>query len=432
MADTTSRALFERAQQLIPGGVNSPVRAFKAVGGVPFFVRKARGSRLYDVEGRVYIDYVGSWGPMIFGHAHPEIIAAVRAAARDGTSFGMPTEREVELAALIAEMVPCVEMVRLTSSGTEACMSALRLARGYTGRDLVVKFAGCYHGASDAVLVEAGSGVATLGIPGTPGVPAAVAANTLIVPFNDLAAVRAVFDAHAGRIAAVMVEPVAGNMGVVPPAEGFLEGLRAVCDEQGTLLIFDEVMTGFRVAPGGAQERYGVLPDLCTLGKIVGGGMPLAAFGGRAEIMRAVAPAGPIYQAGTLSGNPVATAAGQAALELLRAGGVYEHLEEKSARLEQGLRQRAAAVGLPVTINRVGSMLTVFFTPGPVIDYTSAKQSNTRAFAAFFHSMLGDGISLPPSQFEAWFVSMAHSNHDIYKTIRAAEKGFRSAAGVLA
>jgi glutamate-1-semialdehyde 2,1-aminomutase len=420
MNRTTSDSLYQRAVRVIPGGVNSPVRAFRSVGGEPLFIREARGARITDADGNEYLDYVGSWGPMILGHAHPEVLAAVHAAVDRGTSYGAPTELEVRLAEKIAAAVPSVEVVRLVNSGTEAVMSAIRLARGFTGREKIVKFEGCYHGHSDGLLAKAGSGLATLGIPESPGVPAAFAALTLSVPFNDLDAVRDAFRANPGEIAAVVVEPVAGNMGCVPPEPGFLEGLREVTREQGALLLFDEVMTGFRLAYGGAQARYRVTPDLTTLGKVVGGGFPLAAYGGRREIMERMAPAGPVYQAGTLSGNPVAVSAGLAQLALLEDGQVYALLEERGAQLEAGLNDAARAVGVPCTVNRVGSMITAFFTQGPVRNYDDARACDTARFGAFFRAMLERGVYLAPSQFEAAFLSAAHTEEDIRRTVEAA------------
>jgi len=425
---TRSEELFARAQRLIPGGVNSPVRAFRAVGGTPLFIREATGSRIVDADGKTYVDYVGSWGPMILGHACPEIVAAVRAAALRGTSYGAPCAAEVELAERVVARMPSVEKVRFVSSGTEATMSALRVARGFTGRRKIVKFDGCYHGHADGLLVAAGSGVATLGIPGSPGVPEGTVADTLVLPFNDEAALERAFRDHAGEIAAVIVEPVCGNMGCVAPKEGYLSALRQITKDAGTVLIFDEVMTGFRLARGGAQQLFGLTPDLTCLGKIVGGGLPAAAYGGRTDIMDTVAPVGPVYQAGTLSGNPLAMAAGAVALDLLDQPGTYERLEALSARLEAGLRQAAAEAGQSVTINRVGSMITVFFCAGPVVDYATAKASDTRRFARFFHEMLKRGVYLPPAQFEAAFVSLAHTESDIDFTVTAAADAFQEAA----
>ena len=396
--------------------MNSPVRAFKGVGGTPRFFARGQGSRVYDADGNAYIDYIGSWGPLLLGHRHPEVIAALQAALEIGTSFGAPTEREVELAELICRFVPSIEMVRLVNSGTEATMSALRVARGFTGRDLCIKFEGCYHGHVDSLLVKAGSGVATLGLPDSPGVPRAFSDTTLALPFNQLDPVEAALRARGDQIACVIVEPVAGNMGCVPPTHGFLEGLRELCTRHGALLIFDEVMTGFRVAAGGAQALYGVRPDLTTLGKVIGGGLPIAAYGGRRDIMTHVAPSGPIYQAGTLSGNPLAVAGGLAMLRHLEAHPeVYAQLEQSSAAL-------AAAAPAGMTTNRVGSMLTWFFTGQAVVDYETAKTSDTVRFGRFFHQMLERGIYLPPSQFEALFVSAAHTAEDIEYTVRCARE----------
>jgi len=425
---TRSEELFERARAVIPGGVSSPVRAFRAVGGSPLFVARAEGSRLWDADGRAYVDYVGSWGPMILGHAHPAVLDAVREAALRGTSYGAPCALEVELAERVVRHVPSVETVRFVSSGTEAAMSALRVARGFTGRRKILKFDGCYHGHADSLLVAAGSGVATLGIPGSPGVPEGTVADTLVAPFNDVAAVEAVVAAHGRDLAAVIVEPVCGNMGTVAPKPGYLEALREITRRNGTLLVFDEVMTGFRLALGGAQQVYGIAPDLTCLGKILGGGLPAAAYGGRRGIMATVAPEGPVYQAGTLSGNPLAMAAGAALLDLLAKPGTYEALDASSARLEEGLRRAARDAGASVTVNRVGSMITVFFCPGPVTDYASAKASDTRRFGRFFHAMLERGVYLPPAQFEAAFVSRAHGEAEIEATVAAAAEAFRVAA----
>jgi len=412
-------ALWRRATQLIPGGVNSPVRAMRAVGlDEPVFIRSGSGSLLEDVSGRRYVDWVMSWGPLIFGHADEETLAAIGAAARRGTTFGAPTEAEVELAAEIVDAVPSVELVRLVSSGTEAAMSALRLARGFTRRDRVLKFAGCYHGHVDALLASAGSGLATLGIPASPGVPTGVAGDTVVSAYNDIDAAAAAVERYGEGLAAIVVEPVAGNMGVVPPAPGFLEALRALCDASGALLVFDEVITGFRVARGGAQERYGVLPDLTILGKIVGGGLPAAAFGGRAEVMERLAPAGDVYQAGTLSGNPLATAAGTSVLRRLREPAVYEQLEAKGARLEAGL----APFG---RVQRVGAMATLFLAAGPVRDFADAEKSDTERYGALFRHLLESGIYVAPSQFECLFVSLAHSDEDIDRTIEAVGDFFR-------
>ncbi|HEY8477215.1 MAG TPA: glutamate-1-semialdehyde 2,1-aminomutase [Chloroflexota bacterium] len=426
MRTERSEALFEEAKRLIPGGVNSPVRAFRGVGGTPRFIARGAGSRVWDVDGNSYIDYVASWGPLILGHAHPSVVEAVQGAAKEGTSFGAPTEREVELARLVVEAIPSVEMVRFVNSGTEATMSALRLARAFTGREKIVKFDGGYHGHADGLLANMGSGGLTLGVPASPGVPAATAAGTLSARYNDLASVEALFAANGDDIAAVIVEPVAGNMGVVPPRPGFLEGLRAITRRHGALLIFDEVITGFRVAYGGAQSLYGVQPDLTCLGKIVGGGLPVGAYGGRREIMERVSPTGPVYQAGTLSGNPIAMAAGIATLRALQQPGVYDDLERKAARLHQGLKEAAAEAGVPATVNRVGSMLTAFFVDVDVEDYESAKRADTARYAAFFHAMLAEGVYLAPSQFEAAFVSTAHTDEDIERTVLAARKALRS------
>ncbi len=419
-----SSQLFARAQQVIPGGVNSPVRAFRGVGGSPLFIRSASGATLRDADGRSYLDYIGSWGPMILGHAQPEIIAAIREAAARGTSYGAPTELEIELAEEVIRFFPSIEKLRLTSSGTEATMSALRLARGYTGRAKIVKFEGCYHGHSDSLLVRAGSGVATLGLPDSPGVLPEVAQATITVPFNDVAALERVFAEVGADIAAVIIEPVVGNMGCVAPREGYLQAVRRITEQHGAVLIFDEVMTGFRLAPGGAQELYGIKADLTTLGKILGGGLPVGGFGGRQEIMDIVAPVGPVYQAGTLSGNPLAVTAGLTLLRLLRQGDVYGQLERVTTRIVAGLTAAAHDAGVKVTANRVGSMFTIFFTDAPVTDWTSANRSDREAFARFFHAMLDEGVYLPPSQFEAAFVSTAHSDEIVEQTIAAARKAF--------
>ena len=415
-----SMRLFAAAQRLIPGGVNSPVRAFRGVGGEPFCVARAEGARLWDVDGRAYIDYVGSWGPLILGHAAPAVVEAVAAAAARGTSYGAPTAGEVEMAEAITAAYPSIEMVRLVSSGTEAAMSAIRVARGATGRDLLLKFDGCYHGHADSLLVKAGSGAATLSIPDSRGVPPALAALTVTTPFNDIGGVRALFDARGPDIAAVIVEPVAGNMGVVPPAPGFLEGLRELCTRHGAVLIFDEVITGFRVAYGGAQALYGVRPDLTCLGKIIGGGLPVGAYGGREDLMRHVAPLGGVYQAGTLSGNPLAVAAGLATIRALGRADVYARLDALGLRLAEGLTAGARAAGITVTVNRVGSMLTTFFAAGPITDYARAKRSDTERYARFFHAMRERGVYFAPSQFEAAFVSLAHTDADIDATVKSA------------
>jgi glutamate-1-semialdehyde 2,1-aminomutase len=413
-----SEALFSRAQKLIPGGVNSPVRAFRSVGGTPPFIARGEGSKIYDVDGNQYIDYVLSWGPLILGHRPQVVTDALREVLEIGTSFGAPTEREVELAELIRECVPSIEMVRLVSSGTEATMSALRVARGFTGRDLTIKFEGCYHGHVDSLLVKAGSGMATLGIVDTAGVPESFAATTLALPFNSIEAVEKAFHERPDKIAAVIVEPVVGNMGCVPPQPGFLEALRSLTSKHGALLIFDEVMTGFRLALGGAQQRFGIKPDLTTLGKIIGGGLPMAAYGGRTDVMSKVAPLGPIYQAGTLSGNPLAVSAGIAMLRYLKTHpDVFETVERRSAQL-------TAQAQPGITINRVGSMFTFFFSSEPVTDWESAKRCDTGRFKQFFHWMLDQGVYLAPSQFEAGFVSTAHSEEDIARTVVAAGQFF--------
>jgi glutamate-1-semialdehyde 2,1-aminomutase len=424
-----SEELFARALRLIPGGVNSPVRAFKAVGGTPRFIRKAEGSRIWDADGKAYIDYVGSWGPMILGHAYPPIVEAVQKAAARGTSYGAPCAAEVELAERVVRLVPSIEKVRFVSSGTEATMSALRVARGFTGRKKILKFDGCYHGHADCLLVAAGSGVATLGIAGSAGVPEGTVADTLVAPFNDVGALEAVASAHGPDLAAVIVEPVAGNMGLVAPREGYLQALREITKRTGAVLIFDEVMTGFRLAIGGAQQLYGITPDMTCLGKIIGGGLPVAAYGGRADIMDTVAPLGPVYQAGTLSGNPLAMAAGCAALDDLQRHGTYERLEALSVRLQVGFARAAQAAGVMLTVNRVGSMITPFFCRGPVSDYTSAKASDTALFGRFFHGMLERGVYWPPAQFEAAFVSLAHTERDIDDTVTAAAETCKALAG---
>lgn len=417
--DTRSSAAFQEAKKIIPGGVNSPVRAFKSVGLTPLFMEKGSGSRVTDIDGNAFIDYVGSWGPLIVGHAHPVVLEAIKGAAEKGTSFGAPTLLETEMAKLVIERVPSIDMVRMVNSGTEATMSALRLARGFTKRDKIVKFEGSYHGHADALLIKAGSGVATLGLPDSPGVPNSVASNTITVPYNDLASVKLVFEKFGEEIAALIVEPIAGNMGVVPPAEGFLQGLRSITQQYGTLLIFDEVMTGFRVHKHCAQGLYGVTPDLTCLGKVIGGGLPVGAYGGRLDIMEQIAPAGPIYQAGTLSGNPLAMAAGFATLSLLGEPNVYEELERKSAKLEAGFAENAAEFGVASTINRVGSMICPFFTEQAVTNYDTAKTSDLAKFNAYFGHMLDLGVSVAPSQFEGMFVSTVHSDEEIAATIDA-------------
>lgn len=426
MKTSRSAKLFAESQQLIPGGVNSPVRAFRSVGGQPRFISRAKGSRLYDVDANAYIDYVLSWGPMILGHAAPSVINAIKKAAGRGTSYGAPTELEVTLAKMIREAFPSMEKVRLVSSGTEAVMSAIRVARGFTKRDGVLKFEGCYHGHSDYLLAKAGSGLATLGIPDSPGVPADFAKHTLTVPYNDIGAVRQFVSDHRDRLACIILEPVAGNMGVVPPAPDFLAALRRLTAENDILLIFDEVISGFRVAYGGAQALYGMKPDLTVLGKIIGGGLPVGAYGGRSDIMDLIAPSGPVYQAGTLSGNPLAVTAGIETLTQLRKKGVYKLLEDRSAALAKGIGEAAKKAAVPLTQTRVGSMLTSFFTSGPVVDWNTVKQSDTKRYGRFFHSMLEQGIYLAPSQFEAAFLSTAHSAADIEKTVRAAQAAMKS------
>jgi glutamate-1-semialdehyde 2,1-aminomutase len=424
-----SEKLFSRAQQLFPGGVNSPVRAFRGVGGTPRFIARGRGSRMWDVDGNELIDYVGSWGPLILGHCHPEVMREVQEAMKAGSSFGAPCPREILLAELIQSRMPWLEKMRFCSSGTEATTAAIRLARGFTGRDDFLKFDGCYHGAGDALLVKAGSGVETLGLPDSPGVPADLARHTLTLPWNDLAAVERLFAERGKSIAAVITEPVVGNMGVLVPKGGFLEGLQRICRAHGALLVIDEVMTGFRLAAGGACGRYGLRPDLVTFGKVIGGGLPVGAFGGRADVMDRIAPAGPVYQAGTLSGNPMAMAAGKATLERLDAA-AYQRLEALSERLAEGLAAQAGKAAVPVQVNRVGSMLTVFFSPDPVLDAASARKADTRRFGKFFHAMLERGVYLPPSQFEAAFVSVAHTDDDVDQTIAAASPAFEEAARV--
>jgi glutamate-1-semialdehyde 2,1-aminomutase len=420
-----SRKLQKRAEQMIPGGVNSPVRAFRAVGGDPPFIVRGQGSHLWDADGNEYIDYIGSWGPQILGHAAPQVVEAIVSATRNGTSFGTSTPAEADLAELVISAFPHVQRVRFVSSGTEATMSAIRLARAYTKRKYIVKFEGCYHGHADSLLVKAGSGVVTLGIPGSAGVPEEFTQFTLALPFNDIDALEEAFNKFKGQIACVIVEPVVGNMGCVPPARGYLEALRAVTSRNDTLLIFDEVMTGFRVAFGGAQELYSIRPDLTTMGKIIGGGLPVGAYGGPAEVMELVAPLGPMYQAGTLSGNPLAMAAGCATLRYLRQHKViYAQLDKLSAELVAGIAGVAKDAGVPMTCNRVGSMFTCFFTPGPVTDWTSAAKSDTDAFGRFFRALLDSGVYLPPSQFEAAFLSAAHTEEDVRRTIAAAKQAF--------
>lgn len=426
MQNSRSTKLFQQALQSIPGGVNSPVRAFRSVGSDPLFIKKALGPRIYDEDGNAFIDYVGSWGPMILGHCHPQVVAAIKAAVDNGASFGAPTELEITLAEMVIDAVPSIEMVRMVSSGTEATMSAIRLARGYTGRDNILKFSGCYHGHSDSLLVKAGSGAATFGVPDSPGVPADLAKHTLTATYNDLDSVRALVAANKGSIACIIVEPVAGNMGTVPPKEGFLEGLRSICSEEGIVLIFDEVMSGFRVAYGGVQELYGVTPDMTTLGKIIGGGLPVGAFGGKKEIMSLLSPAGGVYQAGTLSGNPLAMTAGIETLKLLKQPGFYQKLEEKSAFVAEGIAKAAKDAGFPIYSTRVGSMFCAFFSKDPVYDWDSAAKCDTKAFAAYFKAMLNEGIYLAPSQFETAFVGISHSTGDLEQTIAAAVKCFKA------
>jgi glutamate-1-semialdehyde 2,1-aminomutase len=423
MNSSKSEQLFAAAQKLIPGGVNSPVRAFRGVGGTPRFIRSARGATITDVDGNTYIDYVGSWGPMILGHADEEVVAAVQEVAVKGTSFGAPTELEVNLAQEVVDAVPSIEMVRMVSSGTEATMSAIRLARGVTRRTKLVKFEGCYHGHADSLLVKAGSGVATLGLPDSPGVPPALAENTITVPFNNASALEQVFEEHTG-IAAVIIEPVVGNMGCVPPLPGYLEAVRKLTRDRGALLIFDEVMTGFRIARGGAQERYGITPDITTLGKIIGGGLPVGAYGGSREIMNNIAPAGPVYQAGTLSGNPLSMTAGLVTLRRLRDKSIYERLEKSSKKLCEGLAAAAKEAGVTTITNRVGSMWTSFFTGEQVVDWDSANKCDRELYGKFFHAMLNEGIYLAPSQFEAAFVSLAHTEDVIEQTLQAVKNAF--------
>ena len=421
-----SQSLWKEANKYLIGGVNSPVRAFKAVGGSPIFIERAEGPKIFDVDKRGYYDYVGSWGPMILGHAHPEVIAAVKETMSKGTSFGAPTEAEVRLAELIVALVPSIERVRMVNSGTEATMSAIRLARGYTGRDKIIKFEGCYHGHVDSLLVKAGSGATTLGIPDSKGISSSLAQDTVALPFNDLASIKRVFQDSARHIAAVVLEPVAGNMGVIPPENGFLEELRKLTERFDILLIFDEVMTGFRVSPGGAQKLYGITPDLTCLGKIIGGGLPVGAFGGKKEIMEYLAPIGPVYQAGTLSGNPIAMSAGIKTLELLKDKGVYPQLEEKGETLEKGIQKAAKGAKLDIRVQRVGSMLCPFFTSERVIDYQTAKRCDTKLYARFFWSLVEQGVYVPPSQFEAHFISLAHDDEALDKTIEAMHHALKS------
>ncbi|MFH1985077.1 MAG: glutamate-1-semialdehyde 2,1-aminomutase [Pseudomonadota bacterium] len=429
MKHEKSCSLFETASAIIPGGVNSPVRACRAVGATPLFIDRAEGSRIYDVDGNGYIDYVGSWGPMILGHRHPAVMKALSLVLDRGTSFGAPTDLEIELARMIVDAVPSIDVVRMVNSGTEATMSTVRLARGATGRPLIIKFDGCYHGHADTLLVDAGSGVATLAIPGSPGIPDAIAALTLSLPYNDLDAVERVMAARGSDVACIIVEPVAGNMGLVSPVDGFLQGLRDICTRAGSLLVFDEVMTGFRVAYGGAQTLYGVMPDLTCLAKVIGGGLPVGAYGGRRDLMQLIAPQGPVYQAGTLSGNPLAMTAGIATLRELAKPGVYERLDAATAALAAGLSRAAADAGIPVAVDRVGSMLGMFFTANAVHDFASAKTSNLDRFCAYYAGMRERGIYLAPSQFEAAFVSLAHSDADITQTVAAAAEVMGALAG---
>ena len=425
-----SEKLFAEARRYLPGGVNSPVRAFKAVGGSPLFITRGRGSRIYDADGNEFIDYVNSWGPLILGHSHPRIVTALKKAVDNGTSFGAPTRLETELARAICSAMPAIEMVRLVNSGTEATMSAIRLARAFTNRDKIIKFAGGYHGHSDGLLAKAGSGLATLGITDSPGVPKSYVEHTLVCPYNDITAVERLFSHHPTGIAAIIVEPVAANMGVVAPQAGFLEGLRKLTKEFGALLIFDEVISGFRLGYGGAQELYGINPDLTSLGKIIGGGLPVGAYGGRRDIMQMVAPEGPVYQAGTLSGNPLAMTAGIETLKILSRAGTYEQLETKSRRLEEGITEAAAKTGVRVKVSRVGSLLTIFFSEEMPVDYDTAKMADTKTYAGFFGRLLAQGIYWPPSQFEAAFVSTAHSDDDIQATVEAIERVFASLVSV--
>ncbi len=420
-----SALLFQRARAVIPGGVNSPVRAWSAVGGEPRFLRRGKGSRVWDADGNEYLDYVGSWGPLLAGHAHPEVVRAVQEAVRDGASFGAPTAHEVEFAEVVCSALPSVDLVRLTNSGTEACMTALRLARAYTGRDLILKFDGCYHGHADALLVRAGSGAATLGIPDSAGIPVPVAASTLVVPFNDADALAQAFVGYRQQIAAVIVEPVVGNSGVILPRPGFLQALRDLCSEHGAVLVFDEVITGFRLGWSGAQGLYGVVPDLTCLGKVIGGGFPLAAVGGRREIMELLAPSGPVYQAGTLSGNPVAVAAGLATLQLLRRPGAYEQISSLSQLLVEGLRDAITSCGVQACVNAAGSMWTIFFGVDRVENAEQARACDRERFRAWFHGMLAEGVYLPPSPFEAAFVSLAHTEADVTQTVDAARRVLR-------
>lgn len=428
MHHSRSSELFCKATKIIPGGVNSPVRAFKSVGSDPVFIKKAAGSRIFDEDNNSYIDYVGSWGPMILGHCHPQVVDAVKRCVENGASFGAPTELEITLAQMVIDAVPSIEMVRMVSSGTEATMSAIRLARGYTGRDKILKFSGCYHGHADSLLVKAGSGAATFGVPDSPGVPADFAKQTLTAEYNNMDSVKELIAKNAGEVACIIIEPVAGNMGTVPPKPGFLEALREICTNEGIILIFDEVMSGFRVAYGGAQELFGVTPDMTTLGKIIGGGLPVGAFGGKKEIMEKLSPSGGVYQAGTLSGNPLAMTAGIETLKLLQQPGFYKQLEEKGEHLAKGIAKAAKDAGYPIFSTRVGSMFCAFFTKGEVYDWQTAAVCDTKTFARYFNAMLDCGIYLAPSQFETAFVSISHSEADIEETITAARKCFAAIA----
>ncbi len=425
MKRNRSIGLYQKAVELIPGGVNSPVRAFKAIGIPPTFVDRAKGAKIWDVDGNEYIDYIGSWGPMIVGHAHPKVVAALRKSISKGTSFGAPTSLEVELAAKVKKAFPSMELIRMVSSGTEAVISAIRVARGFTRRDKILKFEGCYHGHGDSLLVKAGSGAATFGIPDSLGVPEDLAKHTLTAAYNDLEGVKRLVDQYPDQVACIIVEPIAGNMGVVLPEEGFLVGLRAICNEKGIVLLFDEVISGFRAAYGGAQELYGIKPDLTCLGKIIGGGLPVGAYGGKREIMEKVSPLGGVYQAGTLSGNPLAMTAGIATLDLIKSKKTYQDLTQKATRLSDEISKIARERGLPICVNHTAGMLTVFFTEGPVRDYQSAKTSDTKRFGQFFIEMMNRGIYLPPSQFEAWFISLAHSQKDLDRTVEACNEAFK-------
>jgi len=426
MNSSKSQELFQRAQLSIPGGVNSPVRAFKSVGGTPLFIKKAKGAYLYDADGNQYIDYINSWGPMILGHAHQSVVKAIYDQAAGSTSFGAPTELEIEMAELIKSMVPNVDLIRMVSSGTEACMSSIRLARGFTGKNKIIKFEGCYHGHADSFLVKAGSGLATFNIQTVPGVTAGVANDTLTVAFNDLVGVQKLVNGHRGEIAAIIVEPVAGNMGCIPPQPGFLEGLRKLCDDENIVLIFDEVMTGFRLAAGGAQERLRIKADLVTYGKVIGGGLPVGAFGGKKEIMQQIAPLGNVYQAGTLSGNPIAMIAGFTTLKILKNDpSIYSKLEDKTTYLNKGLHQVLKNTDTPIVINQIGSMISIHFSDRPITDFTAASLANNQLFSKFFHHMLNEGIYLPPSAFETWFLSAALTQQDLDKTIEATAKFFK-------